>query len=168
MLESKPRNARLSVREPTAHSRERSSSCPPQRGCRGHGFIFCRGFSSTRLIFLDFPRISNMFFDFHALFRYVLTFGKESPAKNKTMAGTRVVAEAGGDRGRTELQRERRRGGERGAGAGALAGAGLGGKGKGSGISCSVFSAIEPAFFVARPCPSPFRRKGSGGCRNRG
>ena len=43
--------------------------------------LLCRGFSSI----LDFPQIFSIFFDFHALFPYSLTFGEKSPAKNKAM-----------------------------------------------------------------------------------
>ena len=59
-----------------------------------HGFIFCWGFSSIRWIFLDFPHIFSISFDFHALFQYILSFGEESPTSNKTMpAHTRVSTE---------------------------------------------------------------------------
>ena len=49
-----------------------------------HGFIFRRGFSSIRLTFLELPRLSSIFLDFHALVRYFLTFWKKSPAKKGT------------------------------------------------------------------------------------
>ena len=81
-----PGAGRQLLRQGQPQGRVQGHRLDPDHDHRGpHGFIFRWGSSSVRLISLDLPQHSSVFFDFHALFRCLLTFREKSPAKNKTI-----------------------------------------------------------------------------------